>query len=104
MHLSQMLINLHLLTVLEFGRNYYLILFIIKKHVKLNHLINYKFYLLSGDVILEIDGMKMSGALDVINAIGLEVGKNLNLKIERDGALGQKEVINVMLKSDPAQK
>ena len=91
--------------MLEFERNYYFILFIIKKSCQIKlfnklQILTFK----SGDIILEIDGMKMSGALDVINAIGLEVGKNLNLKIQRDGTLGQKEVIDVMLKSDPAQK
>ncbi len=38
----------------------------------------------SGDVIVEVNGKVVSGVRDVLDAIGLEVGKTIEFKIQRN--------------------
>lgn len=39
----------------------------------------------SGDVVLNINGKEVKSVKDVLNEIGLEVGKNIDLTIRRNG-------------------
>jgi serine protease Do len=57
-----------------------------------------------GDIILEIDDRKVTGTLDLLNAIGLEVGKTLRVKVERFSSNGQTEILNFQMQSMPAAK
>ncbi len=40
-------------------------------------------YDVSGDVIIEVNGRPVSGVRDVLDAIGLEVGKTIEFKLQR---------------------
>ena len=41
-------------------------------------------YLFRADVIEEVDGKKVTGVRDILDAVGFEVGKELILKIKRN--------------------
>ena len=43
------------------------------------------FYLFSGDIILNIEGKEVKGVRDVLDAIGLEIGRSIQLKVLRPG-------------------
>lgn len=55
-----------------------------------------------GDVILEINGRKITCIFDCFQAIGLDVNKTLSVKIERKNIYGSIEILNLYLTTAPA--
>jgi S1-C subfamily serine protease len=43
-------------------------------------------FVCSGDFITAVDGKPVTGMRDVLDAVGLEVGKTIEMKLQRGGA------------------